>query len=352
MRTEPRAARWRRTPLITLLVLAVLVGLASCGDDGGDEGGGGDEPAAEGALVVYSGRNENLVGPLLERFTEETGIPVQAQFGDSSDLALQLGEEGEATEADVFFSQSPGATEYLDAQGLLADLPDDVLSLVPADRRASDGTWVGVTGRVRVLVYNEELVSEDELPGSVLDLTDPAYEGRVAVAPTNASFQDFVGALREELGDEATAAWLEGMAANESPNYSSNNDIVQAVAAGQVPMGLVNHYYNARLLSEQPDQPSRNHFFAEGDLGSITLLATVSKLASSDNPDAERLVEFLLSEGSQEYFATETFEYPLVEGVAPPEGLPALEPLVVELDELGSDFEATLALIDESGIVR
>ena len=323
-------------------VLAVLL-LASCG-----MGGSSDE------LTIYSGRSRDLVEPLLNEFAETSGIPIAIKYGDSTDLALLLAEEGDRSPADVFFSQSPGTVGFLAEQDLLAPLPADVVGAVPDAYRSGDDLWVGVTARQRVLVYNQRMVAEEDLPASVFDLTDEAYRGKVGVAPSNASFQDFVTAMRQHEGDDVTARWLEDMAANESPVYANNNAIVEAVGRGEIPLGLVNHYYNERFLAEDPSLPSRNHRFPDGDIGSLVIESSVSVLASSTKQEqAHEFIEFLLSEASQEYFASETFEYPLAGGVAPAGDLPPLEELErpdVDVEALGGGFVKTQELIDSSGI--
>ena len=306
------------------------------------------------ALTIYSGRDEALVAPLLEQFAEDTGIDIDVKYGDSGDLALLIAEEGESSPADVFLSQSPGPNDFLEAEGGLGTVPADALDLVEETWRGADDAWVGVTARQRVLVYNTELVDEADLPESVFDLVDEKYEGKVAVAPTNASFQDFITAMRAIEGDDAAQAWLEGMAANGSPSYADNTAIVAAVGRGEIPMGLVNHYYNYRALAEDPDAPSANYSFPDGDLGSLLIASTVSVLASADDTErADTFVEFLLSDESQEYFSAETFEYPLVEGAEPAPELPPLDErggLIIDLSELG-DLEATAQMIADSGLL-
>jgi iron(III) transport system substrate-binding protein len=188
----------------------------------------------------------------------------------------------------------------------------------------------------------------------VLDLTAPAYRGEVGIAPTNGSFQDFVTAMRHQEGEDATREWLEGMAANDSPTYANNNAIVEAVGRGEIPFGLVNHYYNHRFLAEDPSLPSRNHHFADGDIGGLVIPSSASVLASSDQKeDAARFIAFLLAKESQEYFAEETFEYPLAAGVAAAEGVPPLSslrpPRGEQADELG-DIETTGKMIAEAGL--
>lgn len=306
------------------------------------------------ALTVYSGRDEALVAPVLEDFVEETGIDVDIRYGDSGELALLLNQEGDKTPADVFLSQSPGPTAAVAAEGGLAELPAGALELVDERWRGADGRWVGVTARQRVLVYDAETVSEDDLPESVFDLVDPKYEGEVALAPTNASFQDFVTAMRETEGEDATREWLEGMVANGAQTYADNSSIVAAVGRGEIPMGLVNHYYNYRALEEDPSLESRNFVFPPDDLGSLLIDSTVGVLATTDHrDDAERFVEFLLGREAQEFFSRETFEYPLADGAAPPEELPPLDQLEgpdVDLTAL-DDLEATARLIEDSGLL-
>jgi iron(III) transport system substrate-binding protein len=333
-----------RTRPLALLLVPILAAVALPACSGSDDG----------AVTVYSGRSEDLIGPLLEQFAQETGTDIEVRYGDSADLALLIAEEGEDSPADVFISQSPGAVAFLDSEGLLGTVSDEALDRVPDAFQASDASWVGLSGRRRALVYNEEMVDEADLPESVLDLTDPAFEGQVGLAPSNASFIDFVTAMRAQMGDDAALEWLEGMEANNSPIYENNVAIVEAVGRGEIPLGLVNHYYNAEALAEDPDLPSRNHFFPGEDLGALILVAAGTVIGTTDvTGPAHDLVEFLLTDESQAYFAEETFEYPLVEGVEPATDLPPLEGLsvsVIDYDSLGGGLEATLELIDESGI--
>ncbi|HVM35014.1 MAG TPA: extracellular solute-binding protein [Actinomycetota bacterium] len=325
---------------IVVVVLAAVVG--GCGAD-------------RDALTIYSGRDEALVGPLLERFSEETGIPIDVRYGDSADLAVLLAEEGENTPADVFFSQTPGAVGYLDEQGLLAELPRDLLGKVDPKFEASDGRWIGLTARQRVLVYNEKIVDEADLPESVFDLTQPQYAGEVALAPSNGSFQDFVSAMALIEGEDVAQRWLDAMAAGGAPTYADNNSIVDAVARGEVAMGLANHYYNYRFLEEDPLLPSRNYVFPDGDIGALLIASTVSVVESSEaTENAQKFVEFLLEEEAQNYFAEETFEYPLASGVAPSPELPPLDMQSApdfDIDRLGAELERTTKMIAESGLL-
>lgn len=306
-------------------------------------------------LVIYSGRTSNLITPLLKQFSEQTGIKIDVRYGDSAELALLIEEEGDKSPADVFISQSPGAIGFLDAKDRLAELDDAVLAKVDDAYRATDDRWVGLTGRIRTLAYNTDKVNPATLPASVLDLVDEPYSGKVGIAPSNGSFQDFVSALRELVGDDEAKTWLEGMKNNDAQaDYANNTAIVEAVARGELEMGLVNHYYIARAKDEDPDAPIDTFFFGENDPGRLLLVTAAGILDTADRTEeANRLIEFLLGDDAQEYFAEETFEYPLASGVAPVASLDALEavkPTTFDLGRLGADLESTLELVDESGL--
>jgi iron(III) transport system substrate-binding protein len=306
--------------------------------------------------VVYSGRNENLIAPLLKKFTAATGIAVTPRYGGSAELAAQLLEEGSRTPAAVFLSQDAGALGALQDEDLLAPLDPAVLDEVPAKYRSAEGRWVGVSGRSRVLVYNPEMVPAAELPRSVFDLTEPQYKGKVAFAPTNASFQSFVTALRVVEGEEKAKQFLTDFKANEPVAYDGNILIVDAVDDGQIPFGLVNHYYLYEKAAEAgglEKLTARNHLFPGDDPGSLVNVAGVGLLQGNVTEDAKRFVQYLLEEEAQTYFAQETKEFPLVAGVTSDvPGLPPLKSLQgpdVDLSELDS-LEQTLALLDEVGL--
>ncbi|MGH8887016.1 MAG: iron ABC transporter substrate-binding protein [Egibacteraceae bacterium] len=305
-------------------------------------------------LVIYSGRTQELIRPLLDQFSDQTGIPIAVSYGQTPDLVLKLAEEGKNSPADVFLSQTPGATGFLFSQGMLAPLPAGDLAAVPERFRGPEGEWIGISGRLRVLVYNKDLVPDSQLPRSVFDITAPEYAGKVGVAPSNASFLDFITGMRQSVGDDRTMAWLRAMAANRSPTFTNNNAIVEAVSRGEIPMGLVNHYYNEEFLAQDPGLPSRNYYFPNGDLGSMLLETTASVLKTSDQPDdAARFMRFLLSQEAQTYFATKTREYPLASGVQPAGNLPALDTIElpnVDLDKLGDGYRQTTKMISDSGI--
>ncbi len=314
----------------------------------------GTPEAAEGTIVVYSGRSEELVGPLFEQFTEATGIEVEARYGDSAEMASLILTEGENSPADVLFTQDAGALGAVAEEGLLATLSDDLLGRVDERFQSATGEWVGVSGRARVVAYNTEALTEADLPDSILDFTDPEWSGRIGWVPTNGSFQAFVTALRVIEGEDVAREWLEGIQANDPMVYDGNAAALEGVAAGEVDVAFINHYYLHQRLAEDPDTAAANYFLTDGDPGALVNVAGAGILETAANPvAAAAFIDWLLSSEAQEYFATETYEYPLIEGVATDPALPALSEIgtpEIDLSEL-SDLEGTLELLGEVGAI-
>jgi iron(III) transport system substrate-binding protein len=334
-------------------VALLLPALAACSSDS-NSNSGATESSETGELVVYSGRSEELVGPLFAEFTEATGINISARFGDSAELAAQMLEEGDRSPAQVYFSQDAGALGSVNS--LLSALPESVTSLVAPEYRAVDDTWTGVTGRARVIAYDPENVPADQVPQSVFELTDEKWRGQVAIAPTNASFQSFVTAMRLTQGDEVTQDWLTGLVKNEVQSYEKNGLILDAVDSGQVQLGLINHYYWYEKAAEvgQENMRAQISFMAPQDPGSLVNVAGVGILkGAAENPAAIEFVQWLLSPNTQEWFVANTFEYPLITGVASAPELPALDTLAgpdIELAQL-ADLPATLAMLQDVGLL-
>jgi iron(III) transport system substrate-binding protein len=305
-------------------------------------------------LVVYSGRSEELVQPIIDQFGEAFGVTVEVRYGDSAEMAALLLEEGDASPADVFFSQDAGALGALAQEELFAELPEDILSRV--DSRFSDpnGMWVGISGRARAVVYNTEALTEADIPASILDFTDEAWSGRLGWAPTNASFQSFITALRVERGDDVAREWLEGLIANDTAVYEGNSPIVQAVIDGEIDAGFVNHYYLLRMQAEAGgDLPAANYIYSDGDPGALINVAGAGVLASGSQDLANAFVAYLLDTEAQQYFADETFEYPLIEGVEGDPGLVPLEDIQtpdIDLSDL-ADLEGTLEMLRDVGLL-
>ncbi|MDP9416445.1 MAG: iron ABC transporter substrate-binding protein [Actinomycetota bacterium] len=334
--------------LVAALTTALLAGLAGCTT--GAASGPTDEE-----LVVYSGRNKNLVDPVLQRFAKENGVKVYVRYGGTAELAAQLLEEGERSPADVFFAQDAGALGAIAKAGQFEQLPARTLDAVDERFRARDGRWVGVSGRARVLAYDPRQVPEGKLPDSVLELTEPRWKGKVGFAPSNASFQAFVTGMRKLLGDERTRAWLEGMKANDMKAYDNNVQVLDAVDSGELQLGLINHYYWFEKAAERGESNvhARIQFLGHGDPGALVNVAGVGVLAGSDHADdARKLADYLLSDAAQRYFADTTKEYPLVEGVPRVKGLPAIDSLgapEIDLADLDS-LQETLRMLEEVGL--
>ena len=302
------------------------------------------------SITVYAGRSEKLVQPIIDQFTADTGIAVEVRYAGSAELAAQLLEEGENSPADVFFAQDAGALGAVAKAGLLTKLPSEILGLVASQYSAADGRWAGVSGRVRVLVYNPGKVST--VPSSAFDLALPEWQGRIGIAPTNASFQAFVTAMRVLHGEDKTLEWLEAMKTN-AVIYEKNSAILEAVENKSVDAGLINHYYWFARGQELgfENLTSRLGQFAAKDVGNLINAAGVGIV--SDSNAARSFVEYLLSNTGQQYFVDQTSEYPLIAGVEASVDLTPLDQIPspeIDLSDLDS-LEETLKLIREAGLI-
>lgn len=306
-------------------------------------------------LTIYSGRREELVAPIIAQFVEETGIQAEVRYGNMAEMVATILEEGDNSPADVLFVQDASGLGALAREGRLRRLPSDILERVPLRFQSPQGVWVGTSGRARVLVYNPDLVSADELPRSLLDLTQPQWAGRVGMAPSNGPFQGQITAMRRLLGEDAARGWLQAMLANDTRIYPENTAVVQAVIDGEVAAGLVNHYYIYQFRAEDPTIRVENYFFPDGDIGALVNVAGAGILDTSRHPGlAQRFILYLLSKSAQTYFATETYEYPLVAGISAQEGLPPLDAIQtpdLDLSDL-DDLRGTVDLLMETGVLR
>ena len=324
--------------LSAALAVVSVIGLTGCA------------PAEDSELVIYVGRGESLVQPLIDQYVEASGQKVQVRYAGSAELAAQILEEGQNSPADVFFAQDAGALGAISKAGYLQAIPRDTLELIAPEYRAKDGTWMGVSGRVRVFNFDPAKVTE--LPASVFDLADPQWQGRVGIAPTNSSFQAFVTAMMVVYGEDATLKWLEAMKLN-GVVYEKNSAILEAVETGQVDAGLINHYYWYAKSQEVgvENMNSQIAAFESQDIGNLRNVAGVGIL--SQDPKALDFVEFLLSETAQQYFVEVTSEYPLIQGVEPIAGLTPLSEIPApefDLNDLDA-LEKTLELIRRAGLI-
>lgn len=354
-----RPPSYFRRALTLMTLVTVIAVVAACGADptatptAQPQTTPTTAPVQQGAgsLVIYSGRSESLVDPIIRQFADVTGIDVEVKYGGTASLAATLLEEGANSPADVFYAQDPGGLGAVEP--LLAPLPSGILERSPEWARSPEGLWAGISGRARVLVYSPDRVPESELPADLFELTDPKWKGRVGWAPTNGSFLTMVTGMRKLWGEEKTAQWIEGMVANRATIYPKNTPQVAAVASGEIDIGLVNHYYLYRFVSEEgEDFAARNHHPSGGGPGALVMVSGAGILGTAENREnAERFVEFLLGTVAQQYFAGQTFEYPLVEGVN-------INRLLTQLDEVKrpdialadlADLEGTTAVLRDLG---
>lgn len=336
-----------RRVVTAIAAVATPFGLVACSS-------GGSNDSSDESLVVYSGRDEELVAPLIEQFEDSSGIDAEVRYADTPAMAAQLLEEGEGTDADVFLSQDAGALGALAAEGMFIELPADVTDAVPEKYTSKDGTWVALTGRARVIAYDSERLSEDDVPADVSTLTSEEWKGRFGIVPDNASFQAFVTAMRVTEGEDAAREWLEGIEANDPQIFSKNGELLEAVNSGAVEVGLINHYYWASSETDLDEMRAQLKF---GEPGTVSALVNVTGAGiltgAADSDAAQEFVEFLVSNEAQEYFLTETAEYPLVEGMDAPPGVPELNDLGgpdIDLAELAS-LEETVDLITSVGLL-
>jgi len=327
---------------IVFLALSFLMLATACND------------SDETTLTIYSGRKQEIVEPLLEQFETESGIRLKVRYADSIDLAATLREEGGNSPADVFFAVDPASLGAVAEAGLLQPLPDSILDLVSSRFSDRSGYWVGTSGRSRSVVYDSTLVDPDDLPDDLQGFTDPMWKGRLGIAPTNGSFVASVAAMILIDGEEATAAWLAGIAANQPATYPKNSVIVSAVNDGESEVGFVNHYYLLRLRVERGETAAANHFLS-GGAGALVMPAGVGILAATDEAAAaEAFVAFLLSDTAQRFFVSETFEFPMIGGIDPDPTLPPLtdlSPPAVDLSDLAGVLDLATDLIAAAGLL-
>jgi iron(III) transport system substrate-binding protein len=312
-------------------------------------------PAMSGELTVYSGRGEPLVGEFVS-FLEERydDLTLRVRYNSAAELVNQLETEGSESPADAFFSVNAGSLGAVAEQGRTVELPEDVVELVPGEFSSPDDDWVGTSGRARSVPFNTESLSEADVPEDIFAFPDTeAFRDAIGCAPTYSSFQAFVTAMRVLNGEDRTREWLNAMLdLGLDTSYSDEFLVSQAVADGELDAGFANHYYIQRVLAGRPDAPVATAF-TRNDAGAIFNVAGAAALDTAADGDlAANFVRHLLSAEAQDYFARETFEYPLVPEVEPIGRLPSVDELSppegLDLTEL-SDIEGTVELLRDVG---
>jgi iron(III) transport system substrate-binding protein len=319
--------------------------------------GGMARAAPSQTITLYSAQHPQVVRMLTEAFTADTGIGVRVHTGEGPEIAQQLLREGGASPADVVFVENSPELVLLDERHMLAPVATSTLAQVPTRDSARDGRWLGVLARQNVLAWNPSLINQQDLPRSLLELAQPQWKGKVAIAPSDADFLPLVGAVIRAEGTDKALAWLQGLRRN-AKLYQDDESVVAAVNRGSVATGIINNYYWARLRTElgEAGMHSQIAHFAPGDLGNLINISGAAVLASSKHQaEAQRLLAFLVSPKAQQMLAQSTvdYEYPLVSGVAPnPLLTPTndLHPPAVAPTALGDDRESA-ALLQRAGLL-
>jgi iron(III) transport system substrate-binding protein len=313
---------------------------------------------ASGTLIIYSGRSEALITPIIDAFkVKYPDITVELKSGKNNELAAAILEEKANPQADIFISTDMLTHINLANEGVLrAETIAGTEGIAP-ELKAADGSWTSITQRARVIMYNTTLVTAEEAPKSIFELTDPKWKGKIAATnTTSGAMQAHVAALKSEIGDEQTQVWLDGLVANEVTFFGGHTDIRKAVGAGEFAIGLVNHYYYELQKREATDNqvgvvyPDQG----EGQLGIMMNTTAVGQINGSKNPENAKLfAEFLFSPETQALFAELNYEYPVVTGVKVAEGVAdqsTFRVKSIDMKVIADDVPAAIEMMQGAGI--
>ncbi len=347
---------------ILFMILLIVMVMSACGTaPAATEAPATEVHATEttdvsGELVIYSGRTEPLLQPVIDAFQAKyPEVDVLLKAGSNSELANALLEEQANPQADVFITTELFTVQSLAQEGVFQSYMPVGAEQLPAEFLSAENLWTGLTTRARVIMYNADLVSDDELPTSIFDLTDPKWQGQIAAAgSTNGSMQAQIAALRQLIGEEETEAWLNGLIANDVTFFGGHTDVRKAVGAGEFKLGLVNHYYYYLQQAEGsnvgivfPDQ-------GEGQIGLITNATAAAVINGAPHVEAaQAFMDFLVSPEGQKLFAEQNYEYPLLPGVEVHPDVPPLDGFrfaEVDVVSAAQDFEATFDLMERVGL--
>ena len=267
------------------------------------------------SIRVYSGRSEALVGDLFAMAEKELGFSIKVEYGKTDEMVTRMLTEGDQSPADVIFAQDAGHLGALSNRDMLAPLPQALYSGIHQEYQDDKKRWLATSGRMRVLVYNSEKITPEELPKSLYELSDPKWKGRLGWAPSNGSFLSHLSGIRHIWGEEKTEEWLKGVVANSPAVYPKNSPQVKAVDEGTLEIGWVNHYYLHKLNKEKT--PAKNHSFAnKGDAGNVLMLAGMGiRKNTKNNAESQKLLEWMVSKTAQEWFVQKNYEYPTVPNI-------------------------------------
>lgn len=309
-------------------------------------------------LVIYSGRTESFMQPIIMAFNDiYPDITIQLKSGKNSELAATIIEERANPQADIFISTDMLTHINLSKEGVLAPLPIHGSERVAAEYKAPDGTWTSVTARARVIMYNTSLVSADEVPQSMFELTDPKWRGKVVFAnSTNGPFQAQVAAMMELVGRERTEQWLRDLVANDTTFFGGAADLRKAVGAGEFAIGVLNHY-NFELQKREATDNNVAAVYPDqgvGEMGVIVNTTAVGQVLNAPNPTAARLfAEFLFSTTAQQIYADTNYEYPIIPDIEVASGILSPDQFrqaTVNMQSVASDVPAAIELMQGVGI--
>jgi iron(III) transport system substrate-binding protein len=306
-------------------------------------------------IVVYNAQHESLTKSWVERFTEETGIPVTLRNGDDTEMGNQLVQEGAESPADVFLTENSPAMVLVDNAGLFAPVDAATLEQVDNAYRPAHGKWVGIAARSTVFVYNPSKLAEADLPKSIMDLAEPNWKGRWAASPGGADFQAIVAAILEQKGEAATLQWLKAMK-NNFTAYRGNSSVLKAVNAGQIDSGVIYHYY-AFVDQAKTGENSKNtalHYFKNKDPGAFVSISGGGVLDSSKHKEqAQAFLKYITGKDGQAVLKNgKSFEYAVGKNA---ESNPKLMPLqqldAPKVDASKLDSKKAVELMTQAGLL-
>ena len=312
--------------------------------------------AADGQTVtIYSSRNEQLIKPLLDRYTEQTGVKIELVTDKTGPLMARLQAEGKNTPADMLLTVDAGNLWQAAEQGLLQPVASSVLEAnVPAKYRDPKGMWTGLSLRARTIFYDPSKVTADQL-STYADLADPKWKGKLCLRSSKAVYnQSLVASMMENLGEEKTEAVIRGWVANLATDaFSDDTSMLEAIAAGQCEVGVANSYYYGRILDEKPDFPVKIFWANQETTGTHVNISGAGVITDSDNPDgALKLMEWLSSDEAQGLYASSDKEYPVKEGVDESELLRSWGPFKqdsISVQKFGERQTQAIQMMDKAG---
>jgi iron(III) transport system substrate-binding protein len=352
---NPTISGWRVVAVgaATLVVLAAAT--TSCGSKppAASSSASPSASAPPVTLTLYSAQHPQTTNAVVAAFTKQTGIKVTVDQNDEDAMTAKVEQEGAKSPADVVYTENSPWLQQLDKAGLLAKVDAPTLAAVPAADSGATGNWVGVSARISGITYNTNSLTAAQLPQSIMDLAGPAWKDKIEIAPAETDFWPVVSSVLHTYGEAKTTDWLNGLKANagSNDNVPSNENLAADISQGNTELGVLNHYYFYRLKTEVGPSVVKSQFafFAPHDPGYVQNISGAAILASSQNkPAAQKFLQFLTSPAGQTVLATsESFEYPLVSGVAANSQLPPLNtlaPTAFSVTDLGTGDDAKALL--------